>query len=73
LKRYDSGLKIEEDLKYYLSCSIKIDNQDGVAWIIQPNLINNLKAKFEEKAMGMQGHGTLGTPRFKIVRPNDED
>jgi hypothetical protein len=23
--------------------------------------------------MAMQGHGIPGTPRFKIVRPNDED
>jgi hypothetical protein len=47
--------------------------KDGIAWIQHPHLINNLRAKFAEELMTMQGHGTAGTPRFKILRPNDED
>jgi hypothetical protein len=34
-------------------------------------LINNFKPNLEK--MAIQGHGTPGTTRFKIVRPNNED
>jgi hypothetical protein len=56
-----------------LSRHINIDKEDGVAWIQQRNSINNLKSLFGEEAMAIQGHGTSGTPRFKVVRPNDQD
>jgi hypothetical protein len=69
LKKNDFGLKIEEYLKDYLSCHIKIDQEDGIAWIQQPYLINNLKAKFGEEAMAIQDHRTPGTPLFKICAP----
>jgi hypothetical protein len=73
LKRHDFGLKIEEYFEDYLSCHIKIDNKDGISWILQPYLINNLKIKFREEAMVMQNHETPGTPEIKILRPNDEE
>jgi hypothetical protein len=73
LKNHDFGLQIEEYLKYYLSYHVKIDKEYGVAWIQQPHLINNLKAKFGEEVIAIQVHGTPGTVRFKIVRTNDED
>jgi hypothetical protein len=57
LKKHDFGLYIEEDLNECLSCYIKIYEEDGIAWIQQPRLINKLKAKFGEEAMAMQGHG----------------
>jgi hypothetical protein len=31
------------------------------------------EAKFGEDEIAMQGHGTPGTPRFKIVSLNDEN
>jgi hypothetical protein len=33
LKEHDFGLKIKKDLKVYLSCHIKIDKEDVIAWI----------------------------------------
>jgi hypothetical protein len=72
LKNHDFGLKIEEDFKD-LSCHIKINKDERIAWIQQSHLINNLTAKFGEETMAMRDHGTPGTPQFKIVRPNDED
>jgi hypothetical protein len=43
LKKHDFGLKIEEYLKDYLSCHIKINEEDRIAWIQKPHLINNSK------------------------------
>jgi hypothetical protein len=73
LKSMTLDLRLEEDLKNYLSFHIKIDKEDRIAWIQQPHLINNLKAKTREEAISMQGHVTPGTPLFKNVRPNNED
>jgi hypothetical protein len=55
-----------------VNCYTKIDKEDGIAWI-QQSLLINFNAKFGEESMAMQGHGTAGTPRFKIQRPNDKD
>jgi hypothetical protein len=33
LKKHDFGHEIEEDLKDYFSCHIKIDKEDEIAWI----------------------------------------
>jgi hypothetical protein len=40
--------------------------------VIQPHLINNLKEKCEKEVSNLSDYGTLGTPRFKIVRPTDK-
>jgi hypothetical protein len=56
------GLEIEEYLKDYLRCHIKMDEDNGIAWIQPPHVINNLKSKFGEEAMTVQ-------PWFHVVRP----
>ena len=40
---------------------------------MQPHLINSLIEKFGEEVSNLSMYGTPGTPRFKIVRPDDED
>jgi hypothetical protein len=73
LKRHNFCLKIEEDLKDFLSLHIRINKEDGFTWIQRPHLIKNSKAKFGEEVMVIQSHGTPGMPRFKIMHPNNED
>jgi hypothetical protein len=41
-------------------------------WIFQPHLINNLQAKFGDEVVYKRAYQTPGTPRFKIVCPDDE-
>jgi hypothetical protein len=45
-ERYDFVLKIEKYLKDYLSCRIKIDKQDRIAWSLQLHLIKIQKPIF---------------------------
>jgi hypothetical protein len=33
LKKHDFGLEIEEGLKDYFICHIKIDNEDEISWM----------------------------------------
>jgi hypothetical protein len=41
---------------------------------LQPHLINNMEANFGDEVKNKRVYKTLGTERFKIVRPvNDED
>jgi hypothetical protein len=60
-------------LEKTLSCRIKINKEDGIAWILHLNVIKNVKTKFGNEAMAMQGHGTAETLRIKIVRCSDDD
>jgi len=39
--------------------------------ILQPHLIHNLEVKFGDEVSKKRVYKTPGTPRFKIVRPND--
>jgi hypothetical protein len=40
---------------------------------MQPHLIKRLIDKFGEEVEELCHYGTPGTPRFKIVRPDDTD
>jgi hypothetical protein len=73
LKTYKFGLKIANDLKDYLSCRILNDYERKTTFVMQPHLINNLKEKFEKEVKNLSDYGTPGTPRFKIVRPSEEN
>jgi hypothetical protein len=41
--------------------------------ILQPHLINNLETKFGHEVCNRRVYITPGTPRFKIVYPDDDD
>jgi hypothetical protein len=41
--------------------------------ILQPHLINNLEVKFGDEVKSQKVYKTLGTPRFKIVCPDNDD
>ena len=73
LKNCDFGLKIEDNLTDYLSCKIQINQATKTTYIMQPHLIKSLIDKFGEEVEDLCNYGTPGTPRFKIVRPDDAD
>jgi hypothetical protein len=39
---------------------------------MQPHLTQHLRESFREEMQDMKYYSTPGTPRFKIVRPNEE-
>jgi hypothetical protein len=65
-------LKIERSLKDYLTCHVIEDPNLKSILILQPHLINNLEAKFGNEVCNKRVYRTPGTPRFKIVRPDDD-
>jgi hypothetical protein len=73
LKNNGFNLKIEHDLNDYLSCRIIEDAHLKQILILQPHLTSNLEAKFGEEVEGKKVYKTPGTPRFKIIRPDDDD
>jgi Reverse transcriptase (RNA-dependent DNA polymerase) len=72
LKENGFNLKIEYNLTDYLSCRVIEDEKLNCILILQPHLINNLQAKFGEEVANKRAFRTPGTPRFKIVCPDDE-
>ena len=64
------SLKVERNLKDYLSCRVIEDNSKREILILQPHLINKLIEKFGDEVSDKRICGTPGTPRFKITRPD---
>jgi Reverse transcriptase (RNA-dependent DNA polymerase) len=64
------SLKVERNLKDYLSCQVIEDNNKCEILILQPHLINKLIEKFGDEVSDKRIYGTPGTPRFKITRPD---
>jgi hypothetical protein len=60
-------LKVDNELKDYLSCEIVFSEDNKEAWIGQPHLIKNLSNKFHKKVKASQTYRTLGTPGVGIV------
>jgi hypothetical protein len=73
LKMNGFNLKVESSLKDYLSCRVIEDSIQKSILILQPHLINNLEAKFGGEVCNKRVYKTPGTPRFKIVRPDNDD
>jgi hypothetical protein len=73
LKASGFNLKVESSLKDNLSCYVIEDLESKSILILQPHLINNLEAKFEQEVCNKRVYKTPGTPRFKIVRPATDD
>jgi len=72
LRERGFSLKVEGDLRDYLSCRIIEDQTSNTILILQPHLIKNLEGKFGDEVCKKRIYKTPGTPRFKIVRPTDD-
>ena len=64
-------VKIEGDLRDYLSCKIKFNKDCSKAWIGQPHLIKKLEKMFEKEITDKHHCSTPGTPGFTIIRGTD--
>ena len=68
LKKHEFNLKIEKNVKEYLSCCIVETKEEGKLTMIQPHLLTRLTQRFGEEIKGMRKYLTPGTPRFKILK-----
>ena len=66
-------LKVEDDLKDYLSCEIDFSEDKKSAWLGQPHLIANLKNSFGDQVKDLREYKTPGTPHKIQVRERDEN
>ena len=73
LKNKGLILKIVGGLQDYISCKIKFSNNEKCAWLGQPHLIKNLENNFQGLVHEVWSHKTLGTPKFLMVRPMEEN
>jgi hypothetical protein len=71
LKNGGFNLKITQNLTNYLSCQVLENEAPSEISILQPYLINNLRDKFEDEVLGKGTYKTPGTPRFKVVRTDE--
>jgi hypothetical protein len=67
------NLKVENNLTDYLSCQLIENAESKEIFILQPHLTNNLEAKFGNEVKSKRIYKTPGTPRFKIVCPDNDD
>ena len=73
LKNNGFNLKVEHGLNDYLSCRIFEYVRLNQILILQPQLINNLEAKFWKEVEEQRAYKTPRTLRFKIIRPDDDN
>jgi hypothetical protein len=73
LKTSGFNLKVENNLTDYLSCQLIENAESKEILILQPHMINNLEAKFGDEVKSKRVYITPGTPRFKIVWPDNDD
>jgi hypothetical protein len=74
LKKSGFNLKVEKNLKDYLSFQLFENTESKEILILQPHLTNNLELKFGDEVKDKRIYKTPGIPIFKIVcHKNDED
>jgi hypothetical protein len=68
LKKNEFNLKVERNVKKYLSCCVEESKDEAKLTMIQSHLLTCLIKKFGEEIEGKRKFLTPGTPRFKIQR-----
>ena len=61
------SLKIQDNLKDYLSCNFQVDHEKQQAILTQPHLIENLEQKMGSTVKDMKSYLTPGTPGVCLV------
>ena len=72
MKKHGLILKIEDDLKDYLSCKIQFSKDKKKVWLGQPHLISNLMGKFGKDVKKLREYKTPGTTNLNMVRNTDD-
>jgi hypothetical protein len=68
LKNRKLILKIQDDLKDYLSCEILFSNNATQAWVGQPHLISSIETEFGEEVKSVRSCLTPGTPGQVLIK-----
>jgi hypothetical protein len=69
MKNHEFNLKVERNVKEYLSCSIEESKDEGKLTMIQKHLQTHLIQNFGDQIKGKRKFLTSGTPWFKIHKP----
>ena len=72
MKKHGLVLKVEDDLKDYLSCEVQFSKDKTKAWLGQPHLISNLTSKFGKEVEKLRTYKTPGTPNLNMIRNTDD-
>jgi hypothetical protein len=72
LEKHGYILKIQEDLKDYLSCQILFSNNATQAWVCQPHLVSTIKSEFGEEVESVRNCLTPGTPGKMLTKEKDD-
>jgi hypothetical protein len=73
LKTSGFNLNVENNLTDYLSCKLTENAESKIILLLKLHPINNLETKFGDKVKSKMVYKTLGTSRFEIVRPDNDD
>ena len=73
IKKWGLEVTVDEDLTDYLSCRILFNEDKTKAWLGQPHLIKNIKAKLGDLVSNLQTYRTPGTPSQGILRLKDDE
>ena len=73
IKKWGLQVTVEDNLSDYLSCKILFNKDRTKAWLGQPHLIKNIKAKFGEMVSNLQTYRTPGTPNQGIIRTKEAE
>ena len=72
LNEHGFKVKVEDELKDYLSCEIKFNANKTKAWMCQPHLMKKMEQSFGGIIKEFQRYKTPGTPGYTAIRPKDE-
>jgi hypothetical protein len=72
LKRSGFNFKAENNLKDYMNYHIIEDKEWNQIMILQHHFVNNLRHKFGNEVLQRRSYRTPGTPRFKVIRPDQD-
>ena len=71
LKNFNLNLKIDQELKDYLSCEIHFASDRKSAILHQAHIIRSIRNEFEKEVRDLQEYKTPGTPGVGMVRDPD--
>ena len=71
LRKFDLNLKIDRELKDYLSCEIHFASDRKSAVLHQGHIIKSIRNEFEREVKDLQEYRTPGTPGVGMIRDPD--
>ena len=71
LQKFDLNLKIDRELKDYLSCEIHFASDRKSAVLHQGHIIKSIRNEFEREVKDLQEYRTPGTPGVGMIRDPD--